>query len=76
MSRFYCSLCKMDFEQADKNKIAECPICKNKRNDGLNQISPENFQCTICGCVFSNFLNINPVCPNAYNHLGDSNENN
>lgn len=76
MSRFYCPRCEMSFEQTDKNKIAECPICKNKRNDGLNQINLEKFQCIICGCVFSNSLNTNPVCPDAYNHLGGNNGNN
>lgn len=67
---FFCPWCNLTFSQTDKNSIAECPICKRKRNDGLNQIGPNQFQCVICGCIFFNVLKLGPACPNACKYLG------
>ena len=74
MNKFYCSRCKIYFGDANKDEFAICPICKKTRDDRLNQISPEKFQCAICGCSFSNPLKTIPVCPNAHNHLGSKKE--
>jgi len=75
MGKFYCSWCEIIFGDANKDGLAECPICKKTRDDNLNQINPEKFQCVICGCSFSNSPKTIPVCPNAYNHPGGKNEN-
>ncbi len=48
---FFCPWCNIIFAQTDKNGIAECPICKQKRNDGLNQVGINSFQCIICGSL-------------------------
>lgn len=72
---FFCPWCNLTFAQTNKNGVAECPICKQKRNDGLNQIGINSFQCIICGCKFLNLLKTDPICPNSCEYKGGKNEN-
>ncbi|MEA2113356.1 MAG: hypothetical protein U9P63_01705 [Patescibacteria group bacterium] len=74
MNKFYCPWCDIKFGSTDKDKLAKCPICRRARDDNLNQISPEKFQCVICGCSFSNSSKGIPICPNACKS-GGKNEN-
>jgi len=73
MGKFYCPWCDIRFGSVN-DKIAKCQICGRTRNDNLNQISSEKFQCVICGCSFSNSSKEIPTCPNACNS-GGKNEN-
>ena len=75
MNKFYCPWCKINFGDVKKDGLAECPICQKTRDDNLNQIGPEQFQCVICGCSFSNSSKEIPTCPNACNQSGGKNEN-
>jgi hypothetical protein len=74
INSFYCPWCKINFSRTDKDGVAECPICKNKRDDGLNQINPNRFQCVVCGCRFENVFKNGPACPNGCKHTGGRNE--
>jgi len=62
---YWCPKCKKTFFKTDKNGVAICPGCNGKRNDGLNQVSKDNFQCVICKCVFfGSVFKTGPTCPN------------
>lgn len=74
MAKFYCPWCEIYFGDTNGGKVAKCPICKRARDDDLNQISPEKFQCIICGCSFSNISKRTLVCPDKSSHTGGKNE--
>lgn len=66
IDKFYCPKCEIWFridgkKLNDNGGVVVCRICGNKRNDGLNQIDENYFQCVSCKCVF---LNILQTCPN------------
>lgn len=63
-SMFCCPQCRMTFSGIDDDGAAKCPVCKTKRNDGLNQIGPNHFQCISCGCRLGNVSKEESVCPN------------
>lgn len=67
---FFCFWCNMNFSQTDENGVAICPTCGRKRNDGLNQIGLNQFQCIACKCVFLNALKLGPACPNGCKYPG------
>lgn len=67
---FFCPWCNLNFSQTDENGVAICPICGRKRDDGLNQIGPDQFQCIVCGCKFLNVWVTGPACPNVCEYSG------
>jgi len=61
---YFCGWCKTRSSTIDKDGVAECPVCKRKRDDGLNQIDNDHFECMKCKGVFFVQSSSNPVCPN------------
>jgi len=65
-TKYYCHWCRIKFSTIDSNGVAVCPICKKKREDGLNQIEENKYKCIKCGCRFTHVKQIKPdlKCPN------------
>jgi hypothetical protein len=63
--KFWCPWCKLKFSKTDENGAAICLQCGKKRDDGLNQIAEDYFQCIACGCKFlGSIFSAGPSCPN------------
>lgn len=68
---FWCPKCKITFSSVDKNGVAVCPICNYQRNDGLNLLDDNRFQCTQCRAKFPNLSKIKrPACINGCKYNG------
>ena len=62
--KLYCPWCKIYFSDTGEAGPVPCPVCKKKRDDGLNQTSEYQFQCVDCRCEFSHMGDSSPQCPN------------
>ena len=60
--KYFCVSCNLYFGHSE-NGQAKCPICGEGRKDNLNQVEKNQFECTKCSCIFSDFSK-KPTCPN------------
>ena len=63
--KYWCPSCAVIFNKTDENGVAVCDKCGKKRDDGLNQLSEDYFQCIECKCEFlGSLFKTGPACPN------------
>ena len=60
--KYFCVSCNIYFGYSGDGP-AKCSMCGKAREDNLNQVEKNQYECIECNCIFSDFSK-KPTCPN------------